>query len=98
MTRASWEADLTRVRDASLEPAVRRAAAQRLGGADDEWALDALCELATRAELPDTVSRAVGASAARVGLKVGRLPDALLPDFTGPAYLGYDEAVTALQD
>lgn len=45
----------------------------------------------------DDVSRAAGAALARLLIELGRLDDAPLHTFTGPAYLGFDDAVAAYQ-
>lgn len=95
MTEPSWTVDLAQVGDDSVPAEVRIAAARRLGDSGDESVLAALAELATRSDLSEELSTEVGASVARVVLRLRRLDEVPLYDFAGPAYIGYDTTVAA---
>ena len=77
--------------------ALRVAATHRLANSDENMDLVLLFELASAAVEPE-LSTVAGKSAARVLLRQGRPNDAPLDDFSGPAYLAFDEAVAQSQD
>jgi hypothetical protein len=75
----------------------RIAAARMLSMADDEGARSALLEVATQADEEEEVAKAVGQALAAAYLRMGRLLDAPLADFSAPAYLAFDNYVAEHQ-
>jgi hypothetical protein len=68
-----------------------------LGKSDQALALEALLAVAQAPDERTEVSRAAGAALAAVYFRRGRLDDAPLHDFSGDAYLAFDEEVARLQ-
>lgn len=80
--------------DKTANPTRRARAARRLAQLDAQGALAALIEAAQDQQVDNAVSRAAGAAVARLLLRRGELDRVPLEDFTGGAYLAYDEAVS----
>ena len=77
--------------DKTANPGHRAEAARRLAELDAPGALAALIQIARDHEVDNAVSRAAGAAVARLLIRRGELDQGPLEDFTGGAYLGYDE-------
>ena len=81
--------------DQTLSVAERVGAARCLGDLNAEEALAALLDVAQNASEDDVVSRSAGESLARILVRRAAIAGAPLHSFTGPAYLGFDDAVTS---
>ncbi len=95
MSEKNWERDLA-ILQSGENLDVRAAAALRLAAVDEPGALAALLDLAQGDETPPELARTVGRSVARILHRQGCLLAAPLADFTGPAYLAFDDEVTRL--
>ena len=83
--------------DRSMKPVDRANAARCLGGWDTQAVLDVLLQVAQENEADESVSRATGESIAEILIRRGEVDQVPLHDFTGDAYLGYDETVAQRQ-
>jgi len=85
------------IRDAEVPADERIPKVRQLEGSSAEKRLAVPLDLATDHALSSEVAAEVGRAVARVVTASDRLDDVPLPDFSGPAYLGYDEQVAASQ-
>jgi len=85
------------IRDAEVPADERIPKVRQLEGSSAEKRLAVPLDLATDHALSSEVAAEVGRAVARVVTASDRLDDVPLPDFSGSAYLGYDEQVAASQ-
>lgn len=79
-------------------PTIERAiAARHLAGESAPDIVDTLVRIAQDDGEEEWVSHAAGESLAEILLRRGKLDTAPLHDFSGAAYIGFDEAVARLQ-
>lgn len=83
------------IRDPTRSIEDRTACIQQLEGSSEPERFGVVLKLATDQSLLSEVAREVGRAAARIAVAADRLVDLPLSDFSGPAYLGYDEQVAA---
>lgn len=83
-------------KDQNANAQQRADAARRLADMGALESLGVLIEGARDPGLAEPVGRAAGAAVARLLKERAELNQIPLEDFTGPAYLGYDEAASAL--
>lgn len=83
--------------DGNATLADRADAARRLAESDAKPAFDALLALAQEEHVEESLSRTAGESLAKVLIRSGTVDQVPLHEFTGGAYLGYDETVARRQ-
>ena len=79
--------------DRSAKSLDRAKAARRLAEWNTPAVLDALLQVAQEDDAAESVSRAAGESIAKILIRTKEVDQAPLSDFSGAAYLGFDEAV-----
>lgn len=77
---------------------LRLHAASELGATDAPDAIAALHRVAHDESEDGRVARKVGQALAAIYVRQKRILDAPLAEFTGPAYLGFDEAASRLTE
>ncbi len=97
MNKVDVEALVASIRDPELPVDERIPKVKQLESSSADERLAALVALATDLALSSAVATEVGRAVARVVIALDRLDDVPLPDFSGAAYLGYDEHVAAFQ-
>ena len=75
----------------------RIAAARRLAERKTSGVLEVLLTIAQKEDVDEGTAYAVGEAIAKILIHQGRLNDAPLAGFTGPAYLGFDAFVARSQ-
>lgn len=80
--------------DSETAPDERASAARRLSRWDTPIVLRELLRIAQEERVDDLLAYAVGESIADILVRQGRLSEALLENFVGPAYLGFDASAT----
>jgi hypothetical protein len=93
MTIADISTFIRTLLDPHADERARVDAAHHLGRCDAQSAQDALLQVAQAEHVQDALARAAGESLALILIRKGQVSQAPLASFTGPAYLGFDEAV-----
>ena len=83
--------------DRSTKPVDRANAARCLGEWNTPAILDALLQVAQENDADESVSRATGENIAEILIRSGEVDQVPLHDFSGDAYLGYDETIARCQ-
>jgi len=90
-------ADLEALRDPHLPTIERVIAARRLAAQDSQAALHVLVQIAQNEHESEWLCFAAGEAIAEILIRSTAVDDVPLHNFTGGAYLGYDEAVARHQ-